>query len=393
MKRQGIFLIIAALALLTGCSDGAEQPVESVKIIPAGTSEIVMTGTTEETAALTTASGTDTAVSETTADGTGTTASAVTGTTVVSITQTTAAAVGAENAPVFSVVLAPQVTMKPAQTEVTYAATKATTIVTAPIPYQAPISLENTVAVGKEVALSGTGRVIAPDGLNLRSKPSADGEKVVLLTDGTQIEILGMVLSGKPKRFDDNRWYHVKANGKEGYANAEYVAAKFSQRVSELSKEQLCAMTTFLYYQHQTLAELFFFRGGFDARGRDEKDSYLIDEEAIRMLKLKPDGLKLDAIKESFYEYFFKRYYSSQLDRYYAEKNGKLYVAKDCRVYEGENLDDSMYRIFEISDTEIKALVKFAGDENFPRSFCLSWTDGCWKISSDCSVCVIEHDW
>jgi len=267
-----------------------------------------------------------------------TTVPAVTVTGTQAVTQTTTATVTEDDTPLlFTVQIASPQTMAPPQTEMVFttAKTKAVTTVPVQISYKAPIDLTDTLQKGRETALTGKGRVVAPDGLTLRDKPSQDGKKLLSMPHGTEVQILsGTFSSDAVKSFDDSRWYRVKVNGKEGYANAEYVMAKFDRRVSEMTQEQLCAMTCFMYYQEQTLLQLYFYRGGVEATGRDDSDRlYNDDPDAYYeyLAAVTPKTMTLDSLKASFYEYFYKPHYMGFFDDvnefgyHLTVRNGKIY--------------------------------------------------------------------
>ena len=63
-----------------------------------------------------------------------------------------------------------------------------------------------TVADAQQMEVSGSYA-------NLRAKPTTQAKLLAKLNHGTKVDILGKV--------EHDRWYHVKANGQEGYIRAD----------------------------------------------------------------------------------------------------------------------------------------------------------------------------
>lgn len=55
--------------------------------------------------------------------------------------------------------------------------------------------------------------------LNLRAGPGADQEKVTVLQQGTQVELLG-----ESQSIDGGTWVHVRAAGYEGWVNRKFLS-------------------------------------------------------------------------------------------------------------------------------------------------------------------------
>ena len=390
MKKQLLISCLAVLAVLTGCADNATSPSDTtpVTVLHSETTVITRDPSLFVTNAVSAAQtdGTDVSAAGT-ETGTGTAAASGT------VTATTAAAISDGEMPAFSIVLAPPMTMAPPQTEIVYTAAETQTTKSAPvqITLKAPISMANAIQIGKETALTGTGKVVAPDGLRMFPQPSATGEKLLTLNNGTEVQVLGGVFTAQPKTFDDTRFYHINANGKEGYVNAEYLAVKFNQRISELSQDQVCALTAFMYYQHQTLLDKFQFHGGLTSTGLDEKDSYISNQTRM-MMKVKPNGITLESLNKSFFEYFYKPYYMANLQNYYEEKNGKLYACKSYRAFDLCN-SYKFDNIAQITDTEVVFVLKAGEREGTGLdldTFNMIWDNGCWKVSNDIAASYVD---
>jgi uncharacterized protein YgiM (DUF1202 family) len=62
-------------------------------------------------------------------------------------------------------------------------------------------------------AAADTQMVVAGAYANLRAKPTTQAKLLAKLDHATKVDILGKV--------EHDRWYHVKANGQEGYIRAD----------------------------------------------------------------------------------------------------------------------------------------------------------------------------
>ena len=407
MKKQSLCAVLAAL-LLTACT--GEPTVNST---PDSTAPSAQSTAAEgsETAAVSTesaeASGVVTApqltavpfnsepvISLTTASGSETT-------TATALTTESPAG----DMPQFVIIPAPAETFAPVKTTKPAVTTEAKPDYN--LRFSVPLSLGGLFAYEDSADLAGTGLVHAKDGLRLRDKPSAKGKQLGTVKDGASVEILGVAAAqdlpediyDDPSSTFDNRWFRVRADGKEGYANARYIAAKFSQKMEELSKRQLRVLTAYLYCQSQDLFVLFAREGGFKGRGQNTADSFSTEQGLYEQVQ--PSTIQLSDVYEEFYQYFSKSINKDYLTpkstdkaQYYAEKNGKLYTNTSF----GDNvwLDyDVASSIISISETEIKAdawwnyTPEYAhnteGGAETPE-FSLVYEDGVWKIGTICHI-------
>lgn len=391
MKKQMLFAALTAM-LLTGCA-----------------SESLVNTNTSTTAPLPpSGASTETGIGEVTAPQTGTvpfetvplmtTAGDASGT-VSDTSAVTEITEAAGDSPNFVIVPAPAVTYA------TTAATKPAATTTAKPNYNLrftlPVSAGDLFVVQGSEELAGTGLVHAKDGLRLRDRPSAKGKQLATLKDGETVEILGV----EPPQdlgendpisdmiYSDSRWYHVKAGGKEGYANGKYIAVQFKQKLSELSRRQLRAMATYLYCQAQDLYIVFARDGGFKGRGQNSADSFSNDQGLYEQVQ--PSTVKLSDIYNEFYQYFSKTIHKDELSpkaadkaKYYTEKNGKLYVNTTF----GDNvwfLDGRLNQIVSAEETQVNCTAwynytpSYRNDQNEgyeETKFSLVYEDGVWKV-------------
>lgn len=250
------------------------------------------------------------------------------------------------------------------------------------------LNLKDTFDTQTEIALNGTGYVHAESGLRLRDKPSANGKQLISLKDGSTVAITAVAVSGDVWNWE-NRWFRVKADGKEGYVSARYVAAQFPQKASELSEAQLKAMSVFLYHQTQDLFMLFIYDGGFSGRGKDLNDT--LSGDLSNYARMKPASLTAEKLYEEFYRYFSRQYHENCLTRttepqYYQVMDGKLYGATGY----GDNVYVDHYTLEtlrRVSDTEIagEECIYYTkdfqmNDDGFEKNgFMLVYEDGYWK--------------
>ena len=84
---------------------------------------------------------------------------------------------------------------------------------------------------------SDIGYVTALEGLNLREQPSTDSNKILLLPEGTKVQILGT----------DNDWYYVEAQTK-GYVAKEYITTQKPKKPALLVFNASESPFNFLYH-------------------------------------------------------------------------------------------------------------------------------------------------
>ncbi len=233
-------------------------------------------------------------------------------------------------------------------------------------------------------AVSCTGTVTAPDGLNLRESPGTGGKKITLLEDGTAVEVLGLKVSGNLYDLND-RWLKVRADGQEGYALAEYIAVECSTPAAQLSEQERAALGTVLYYQAMHLYPDYHRHAGPRGEYLDQfKDGFC----RVVTKGNANDALTLENLKKEFHRYFSADC-ENDLDRCYIEDMGKLYVL----VGYGDNVSTDYVlpnRMTAQSDTELKFDIlvhhhpEFV-DEEFPEwvhdTFRLVYEDGSWKTA------------
>lgn len=229
-----------------------------------------------------------------------------------------------------------------------------------------------------------SGTVTAPDGLNLREAPGTGGRKITLLEDGTEVEVLGLKVSGNLYDYND-RWLKVRADGQEGYALAEYITAECSTPAAQLSEQERAALGTILYYQAMHLYPDYHRTAG-------PRGEYL-DQFRDGFCRVVTKGSTGDPLTLANLKKEFHRYFSADCDNYldecYIEDMGKLYVM----VGYGDNISTDYVmpdRMTAQSDTELKYDIlvhhhpEFA-DENFPEwdhdTFRLVYEDGVWKTA------------
>ena len=256
----------------------------------------------------------------------------------------------------------------------------------APSASNLPMDITKPFRGRSEIALSGKGYVFAKSGLRLRDKPSTSANQISMISFGETVDITALAVSGNSYA-DNTRWYRINADGKTGYVSADYVAAKFSQTLSDLSDLQLGAMVNFLYCQHNTLFPIFTSRGGFSG-SVDSSDS--IDG----FQRVLPDSLTTAQICDEFYQYFAKYYHRNELTQepdsghtvFYREIDGKLYTAAPDT---GDSWIDRQRPedIEALSDSEITVFVRHFLKKHRPADpdayityeFSLYYEDGCWK--------------
>ena len=233
-------------------------------------------------------------------------------------------------------------------------------------------------------ALSCSGRIIAKDGLNLRSAPDAASAKLMTMDPETQAEVLGFVRNGDVYN-SDNRWLKLRVNGTEGFALAEYVAAECTTPAAELSEQERGTLGMILYYQALHLYPDYHRHGGPLGTYTDQfREGYcrVLSESSLC------GPLSLENLKKEFYRYFSAGI-EQDLDRCYTEDSGKLYVM----VGYGDNVAlDYVQPAFmtKQSDTEfcyditVHHYPEFA-DADFPEwdhdTFRIVYEDGVWKTA------------
>ena len=374
MKKRILCAALAAM-MLAGCAAEPQNSESTTAPAPAESTtaaETTAAATAEGTASVSESAAQTTAAAETPADGT---------------------------MPQFVIVPAPAETFAP----VTTAAQTQPAVTTSAKPnyslrFDLPKDASNLFVYETSADLAGTGYVHAPSGLRLRDKPSTKGKQLSTLKNGSTVEILGVAASldneyeydNEPTSFNQKRWFRVKADGKEGYANADYIAAKFSQSPAELSLRQLRVLTAFMYFQGQTLFMKFARDGGFKGTGQNSSDSFSNDDGLYEQMQ--PSSLKLSDIYEDFYTYFSKTYNKDILSpskegeaKYYIEKDGKLYTNTTFGDIGTWLRFDTAGTILQdgVSDTEIKAQAFWGYQDGYhdeTPDYTLVYEDGYWKI-------------
>ena len=247
----------------------------------------------------------------------------------------------------------------------------------------APFSLDQ-IYDENFAALRCSGRIIARDGLNLRSAPDAASVKLMTMDPETEAEILGFVRNGDVSDCN-NRWLKLRVNGTEGFALAEYVAAECTTPAAELSEQERGTLGMILYYQALHLYPDYHRHGGPLGTYTDQfREGYcrVLSESTLC------GPLCLENLKKEFYRYFSAGI-EQDLDLCYTEDSGKLYVM----VGYGDNVALDYVQpalMTKQSDTELGYDItvhhypEFA-DADFPEwdhdTFRIVYEDGVWKTA------------
>lgn len=236
---------------------------------------------------------------------------------------------------------------------------------------------------GKVANISCEGTVFAPDGLNLRQKPSASSQKIKLLKDQTKLEVTGITLAGSIHDYEQ-RWLRVRAGSDEGYVLAEYVNCKCSEKAENLTEENRAALGVILYYQSMRLYLDFQREGGVPRMTHTQK--FL---QNGNYMQLTPKGMTLKKLKENFHSYFAKSYDDSFIDECYVEQDGYLWSVTGY----GDNVMLDYVELDRLEKQEPNALTynvtvhwfNLAEEDDFTefeeKPFRLVYEDGCWKTA------------
>lgn len=346
MKRS-IMLSAAAAMLLTGCTglptQNSEPDVTQAQTA-AGTDDAAVSTAAGESAVQTSAAES----SAVTADGNVSTPAFI----IVTAAPATYPPLSTENTQTMmltaatTTAAASALTTAAATTAQTTAAAVSTTAVQDSASFT-PINIPDSILYD-EISLKGTGRVHASSGLKLRQTPN--GKQITSLADGSDVEILGVKIDGELSKAT-SRWYKVRANGKEGYACAEYIAAKFTQKPDELTSQQIAAVSGMMFYQQDYLFTLFAYDGGFKGIGFDSNDTVTSSDEHFE--RLLPKNLKLSEIYNDFYQYFSKQYHENELTDRKLEGGGSMHYLyeKDGKIYRNTGYGDNTWFKYAAPDT------------------------------------------
>lgn len=234
----------------------------------------------------------------------------------------------------------------------------------------------DTLTEGYVAQLRCTGTVNA-DSVNFRDKAGRNGNQLKQFKKGTTLEITGITANGSVTD-SANRWLRVKANGQEGYVNAEYVNAECKIPLSQLTGEEIGAMGILFYYQAERLDMVFRREGGLQGTRTEEYDSE-------GYARVKPDGLTLDKLRADYHRWFTADT-RDDFDQLYVEKNNALWVmtgygdnvALEYAIPETlkERTDDSL--TYVVREQLFPDMTQDGSNTNL-HDFRLRFTDGSWK--------------
>ena len=249
-----------------------------------------------------------------------------------------------------------------------------------------PLMVELMFPKGGSVALTGTGFVFARSGLNLRSQPTANSQKLALLKHGTTVKLKNAVCANMSKKHIPECWYQVEANGQTGFVSAEFVAAAFDAPLNDLDDTQRAALGILLYRQAYKLYNYFFLEGGISATAKLENKA---TEDG--WLPLEPKGLTIDSLLRDYAKYFASDF-PYPIEDCYREQGGTLYVKETFP--ENFYVDyDELTELNAVTDSTMtyKAVGHWFTTGEFvmitenngitEEKFVLQYTDGYWKIA------------
>ena len=249
-----------------------------------------------------------------------------------------------------------------------------------------PIDVTALFPKGGSVVLTGTGFVFARSGLNLRSQPTANSQKITLLKHGTTVKLKNAVCSNISKKHIPECWYQVEANGQTGFVSAEFVAASFDTQPDSLDDVQRSALGILLYRQAYKLHEYFFLEGGVSATAKPE--SKRTDDG---WYALEPKSLTIEKILSDYAKYFSSEF-PYPIEECYQQRGDTLYVADNHP--ENFYVDyDELTELNACTDSTLtyKAVGHWYTTGEFvmmmenngitEEKFVLQYADGTWKIA------------
>ena len=254
------------------------------------------------------------------------------------------------------------------------------------IPMDQPLNVGALFPKGGSVVLTGTGYVFARSGLNLRSQPTANSQKITLLSHGTTVKLKNAVCANIGKRHIPECWYQVEANGKTGFVSAEFVAAAFDAPPDSLDDVQRAALGLLLYRQAYKLLDYFFREGGIAATAKPENK--MTDDG---WYPLEPKGLTIEKLLADYAKYFSSAF-PYPIEECYEQRGDTLYVAANYP----ENFYVDYDELTELNGTAGNSLIYKAVGHWFTTGefvmitennglteerFVLQFTDGAWKIA------------
>ena len=238
-----------------------------------------------------------------------------------------------------------------------------------------------TLAEGGYVAQLRCTGTVNPNNVNFRDKAGKNGKQLKQFKKGTALEITGITANGSVTD-SANRWLRVKANGQEGYVNAEYVNAECKIPLSQLSGEEIGALCILLYYQTERLDMIFRREGGLSAQEVTDE----LDQEGYA--RVKPDGLTIEKLRSDYRRWFCSDY-KDDFDQLYREKDNALWVmtgygdnvALEYTIPEqltGKTDDTLTYQIRAQWYPEFDMTMDGSNTNN--HTFTICYTDGVWKV-------------
>lgn len=247
------------------------------------------------------------------------------------------------------------------------------------------VDVRTLFPAGGSVALSGSGTVFARDGLNLRSQPTANSQKITLLKHGAAVKVKNAVCAAV-KHHTPECWYQVEAGGQTGFISAEFAAVSFDTPASAMDDTQRSALGILLFRQAYKLNQYFTQEGGIAAT------AYLTQKEDDEgWIPLEPKGLTVEKLLADYRKYFAMDF-PYDIQNCYREKDGTLYVMDEHPenpyvdyeelAFLTAGTDDSLtYRTRVQWFTTGEFVMVTENDGVTEDDFVLKYTDGSWKIA------------
>lgn len=240
-----------------------------------------------------------------------------------------------------------------------------------------------------EISLGITGKVIAKDGLNMRSAPTEKSNIVKLLPDNSKVTILSAADCFQDGIVERNNWLLVSNGGQKGYVCASYIDISLTKHDLDFTPQQWYALGAVLYQQYFWDIFPLPMPRSINLEFSDEMVELEGEEDVLECgvySVLKPKSLTLEKLENAFFQEFSKQNREDTLSKYYLEHDGKLLTLSG--LGDAVWLDHlAVEEVTQITEDEVTFKVReynnnseidsgIAYDE---YTFSLVYEDGAWK--------------
>lgn len=237
------------------------------------------------------------------------------------------------------------------------------------------VSMENIDFSDVSIKVNAT--TTAKEGLVLRAEATTNAQQITSIPFNSTLTILSV-----SDDYQDGNWEHqmveVEYNGQKGYVHTDYLLIDTQIDMSQYSINEKFVVCMLLYNMDHDLYDRFKRLGGlFDYTSTNEYTSDYV--------KLLPQGLTINQLKQDFSKYFSKKM-TDEFEGNYIEKDGYLWMMVG---YGGPPVTayTEVVDLVEVSDNEIHCTIirhyweemwEYEGVQS-EESFKLIFEDGRWK--------------